>query len=239
MNIPDIRIGTAGWSIPSRLMPLFPAAGTHLERYAQRFGVVEINSSFYRPHRPESYERWAASVPAAFRFSVKLPKSITHDARLHETEGLVERFAGDVAGLGEKLGAILIQLPPSLIFDLDVARRFALVCRKSFAVPLALEPRHPSWFEADADRFLVSERIARVAADPARVPSAATPGGWRGFSYFRLHGSPQVYRSPYADRLPQIAAQLRAEEVECWCIFDNTTSMAAIPDAVGLCSILT
>jgi len=72
-----IRIGCAGWSIPSRHAPLFGDGDSHLARYATRFDVAEINSTFYRPHQPRTFERWAASVPASFRFSVKLPRAIT------------------------------------------------------------------------------------------------------------------------------------------------------------------
>jgi hypothetical protein len=77
-----VRIGTAGWSIPTEHAAPFPALGSHLERYAAVFDAVEINSSFYRPHRPATYERWAASVPEGFRFAVKVPKAITHERRL-------------------------------------------------------------------------------------------------------------------------------------------------------------
>jgi uncharacterized protein YecE (DUF72 family) len=71
-----IRIGCAGWSLPRVEQERFPAAGSHLERYASVFDAVEINSSFHRPHRPATYARWAAAVPSSFRFSVKLPKTI-------------------------------------------------------------------------------------------------------------------------------------------------------------------
>ena len=70
-------IGTAGWSIPAQHATAFPSSGSHLDRYSHRFLAVEINSSFYRPHRPGTYQRWAATVPAAFRFAVKMPKIIT------------------------------------------------------------------------------------------------------------------------------------------------------------------
>ena len=77
-----IQVGCAGWSVPRATWPEFPDAGTHLQRYAARFNAVEINSSFYRPHQTATYARWAASVPDPFRFSVKLPKTITHQQRL-------------------------------------------------------------------------------------------------------------------------------------------------------------
>ena len=69
-----LRVGCAGWAIPSQHAHAFPAQGTHLERYAQRFTGVEVNSSFYRSHRPTTYARWAASVPDPFQFAVKMPK---------------------------------------------------------------------------------------------------------------------------------------------------------------------
>ena len=88
-----VRVGTAGWSIPAGTRDRFPATGTLLERYAQRLSVAEINTSFYRPHRRTTYEKWAASVPADFRFSVKLPKAITHKRKLLHCSDLIERFA--------------------------------------------------------------------------------------------------------------------------------------------------
>jgi len=95
-----------------------------LARYATRFSVVEINSSFYRPHQQRTYERWAASVPAAFRFSVKLPKAISHEAALRGCGPALDRFLEETAGLGRKLGGVLLQLPPSHAFDARVAAGF-------------------------------------------------------------------------------------------------------------------
>jgi len=76
-----MRIGTAGWSISREAAAAFPGEGRHLERYGRVLGCAEINSSFHRSHRVEVYQRWAAQTPPGFRFSVKLPRSISHDAR--------------------------------------------------------------------------------------------------------------------------------------------------------------
>jgi uncharacterized protein YecE (DUF72 family) len=104
---------------------------------------------------------------------------------------------------------------------------------------IACEPRHPSWFEAGADALLERRGVARVAADPARVPAAATPGGWRGLAYFRLHGSPVMYRSSYRDgRLEAYADQLGEAGANGWCIFDNTASSEATGDALALTTLL-
>ena len=118
------RVGVAGWSIPSALAEQFPLVGTHLERYGSRFSAVEINSSFYRSHRRATYERWAASVPSGFQFAVKLPKTITHERRLIDCGMLIERFAEETSGLGEKRGPILVQLPPSFSYDGETAEQF-------------------------------------------------------------------------------------------------------------------
>lgn len=121
---PNIRIGTAGWSVPKEHAAAFPAEGSHLGRYAQVFRAVEINSSFYRPHRRTTYERWADSVPETFRFAVKVPKAVTHEHRLRTTGELLFQFLSAVDGLGSKLGPLLVQLPPSLGFEPGVADRF-------------------------------------------------------------------------------------------------------------------
>ena len=88
-----VRVGAAGWLIPAGTRDKFPAAGTLLERSSQRLSVVKINASFYRPHRHTTYKKWPASVPADFRFSVKLPKAITHERKLLHCSDLIERFA--------------------------------------------------------------------------------------------------------------------------------------------------
>ncbi len=237
-NPQGIFIGCAGWSVPREHAARFPTAGSHLERYAARFNAVEINSSFYRPHRPATYARWAASVPDDFRFAVKVPRTITHEHRLAGALDLLERFLGEVTALGEKLGPLLVQLPPGLPFRAGTARTFFTALRRRFAGTVVCEPRHPTWFGAPADRLLVDARVARVAADPAPVPAAGEPGGWTGHEYYRLHGSPQMYYSSYTPEfLDAVAGALRraaARSVPAWCIFDNTALGAATADALAL-----
>src|ERR1700754_3264244 len=119
-----VRIGTAGWSVPSRYAAMVPTDGSHLERYARCLNAVEINSSFYRPHQRKTYERWAQSTPAGFNFSVKIPKAITHEQRLRDCGAWLDRFSSEVSGLGGKLGVLLVQLPPKLAFDRQLTDRF-------------------------------------------------------------------------------------------------------------------
>ncbi len=233
-----IYIGTAGWSIPRAEQPRFPPGETLLARYAAVLPAVEINSTFHRTHRASTFERWAASVPRAFRFSVKVPSTITHDQRFRHSAALLKAFLTHLAPLGSRLGCLLVQLPPSLAFDARVARAFFTVVRKQFDRGVALEPRHASWFADRADRLLNEFEVARVAADPPRGEGDGEPGGWRGLAYFRLHGSPRMYYSSYEDDFLDALAEkllaLRRRRVPTWCIFDNTTLGAATANALCL-----
>ena len=126
----NIHIGTAGWTLPKQHAHHFAAEGSHLERHASMLNCVEINSSFYRPHMLKTWQRWAASTPANYRFSVKLPKTITHTAKLNNTGALLQVFLDQVQGLGKKLGPLLVQLPPSLAFDEATAHDFFTTLRE-------------------------------------------------------------------------------------------------------------
>lgn len=224
----SVSIGIAGWSLPGPDRELFPpaTAGSNLARYAAVFDAVEINSSFYRPHRPETYARWADSVPGHFRFAVKLPRSITHDKRLHAIDGELDRFAAEAGTLGPKLGWVLVQTPPSLHCDPAAAEAlFTGLHARLPAAQLACEARHDSWFSDQSSALLQQLDVTRVIADPP----AGTPGPYIATTphanYVRLHGSPQVYRTPYEpERLAKVAAWLGTQPGQALVIFDNTMS---------------
>lgn len=235
---PRALVGCAGWTLPRDVQGAFAAEGSHLERYAGRFPAVEINSSFHRPHRPATYARWAQSVPAGFRFCAKLPKTITHQRKLVGADDALAAFLAEAGALGEKLACLLVQLPPSLAFDAEVAARFFTALAARTDVAAVCEPRHPTWFTAEADGLLRAFRVSRVAADPARVPAAAEAGGWRDIVYYRLHGSPRIYSSAYdPEYLDALAARIRGDRAagrQVWCIFDNTAAGAAARNALDL-----
>lgn len=237
------KIGCAGWSIPSRYAMHFGPGDSLLARYATRFDVVEINSSFYRPHQRTTYARWAATVPANFRFSVKLPRTISHDSGLVGVGPLLDRFLDEVGGLGRTLGALLLQLPPSLALDTRRAGSFFRVLRRRTPVPVVCEPRHASWFSTQADALLQRHAITRAAVDPSRVAAAALPGGAQGWHYWRWHGSPRMYYSDYSDTaLAQLATQVAQQPGQAqapWVIFDNTAHGFAIANALRLKEIVT
>jgi uncharacterized protein YecE (DUF72 family) len=235
---PALFVGCAGWSIPAALASRFPDGNSHLERYAQRFNSVEINSSFYRPHLPATYRRWANSVPAGFRFTVKMPRAISHEARLRVCEPALQNFLGQVDELGEKLGCLLLQLPPSLVYTPSEALPFFDQLARLHQGMVACEPRHSSWFQPAVDRALRERGIARVAADPARHPRAAVPAGDSRLQYFRLHGAPRIYYDSYSDTaLRRIERRLRRPDrrgAQRWCIFDNTALGHAAANGLDL-----
>ncbi|UOB26217.1 DUF72 domain-containing protein [Pseudomonas orientalis] len=228
-----LYVGCAGWSLPREHWPAFDEQGTHLQRYASRFNAVEINSSFYRPHLPKTYERWRESVPVGFRFSVKVPKRITHELRLQECETALDEFLAQCLQLDDKLGCLLVQLPPSLSYEPLIARAFFEALRQRFAGTVVLEPRHASWLAAGS--LLQAFEIGWVTADPAVI----APGdAWHGVRYWRLHGSPRIYHSAYGHERVQAYAQVLGQSIEegipTWCIFDNTASGHAVADALDL-----
>jgi uncharacterized protein YecE (DUF72 family) len=232
-----LLVGCAGWSIARQAAPAFTAEGSHLHRYAQVFGAVEINSSFYRPHQAKTYARWAASVPDDFSFSVKLPRTITHDAKLVDIAAPLELFARQVDGLGDKLGCVLVQLPPKLGFEAPVADAFFARLQGALGCAIACEARNPAWFGEEATALLRAHGVTRVIADPAKgqegphVPTTAN-------IYVRLHGSPRIYYSSYApEYLAQLARDIQAHAAagrSVWLIFDNTAAGAAVADALVL-----
>lgn len=229
----NLIVGCAGWNVPRDDAPRFPAEGSHLERYAAVFDGVEINSSFYRPHQPKTYARWAACTPPHFRFAVKLPRTITHEARLKDVEPLVAQFAAEAGALGEKLGVVLVQLPPSLMLDAGAAGALFDLLRASFGCALACEARHATWFTEAATQLLTDAGITRVLADPVVgyegpfVPTAP-------LAYVRLHGSPRIYYSRYTPQQIADAYAWLAQQQTAWCILDNTAAGASVPNALEL-----
>jgi uncharacterized protein YecE (DUF72 family) len=227
-------VGTAGWSIPFASADRCLSEGTHLQRYSRVFSCAEINSSFHRPHRVTTYEKWAGSTPPEFRFAVKVPRTITHEGQLRRARSLLERFLVETSGLGYKRGPLLVQLPPSLGFDARVAGKFFELVRADYEGFVVCEPRHETWFSARAEALLLRFNVGRVAADPPPAAGADVPGGWTGIVYYRLHGAPRKYWSKYtSDYLGALgrAVQSVPPSVDAWCVFDNTASGAALENA--------
>lgn len=234
-----VHIGTAGWQLPKELATGVSGA-SQLERYARLFNCVEINTTFYRPHMQNTFERWASSVPNDFRFAVKVSKVVTHEQRLTRVKELKE-FVQMVSALGDRLGPLLIQLPPSLAFSLQ-AGEVLLALREFHDGAVVLEPRHSSWKGKEPEALLNEARIGRVAADPPMLSDHLEAGGYEGTVYFRLHGSPRMYWSSYDEVfLHRVRDRMRMaakNASDVWVIFDNTAAGAAVPNAMRLRALL-
>lgn len=238
MTTGSIYIGCAGWNIPANQKSNFPESGSHIERYAARLPAVEINSSFYKTHLDKTYIRWRETVPNDFRFSAKLPKTITHAHRLKNTESLLDTFLQGATQLKQKLGCLLIQLPPSLVFiEADVVS-FLNNLKQRYDGNLVLEARHKSWFTSEVNHLMFTYQIAQAAADPSVCEVDGDPRGWSEFIYYRWHGSPEIYKSRYgSEQIKALAIKLKQyarEGKNIWCIFDNTTYGAAYANAFEL-----
>ena len=151
---------------------------------------------------------------------------------------IVKSFAAETAGLGSKRGTWLIQLPPKRAVDEKSIDSFVDFVKGCSDATVAIEQRNAPWFTEEGESRLIERRVARVAADPARVPGSGEPGGWRGLAYFRWHGSPRMYYSDY-DRQALFSLGRRLESArlwgaETWCIFDNTAAGAALGNALEI-----
>jgi uncharacterized protein YecE (DUF72 family) len=159
-----IRVGLLGWSNPPGKRAEREAGRSHLAYYAANFNCVEINSSFYRTHQVATYSRWRDETPGKFRFSVKMPRSITHESHLKRCSAEVARFFDDIAALQPKLAAVLVQLPPSLEYDGRSIRAFFRSAPSLRGTRVVCEPRHDSWFTSAAEKALHELGVSRVGA---------------------------------------------------------------------------
>ena len=227
-------VATAAWSIPKAVAERFAAEGSGLSRYASLFKGVEVNSTFYRRHKPSTFARWAESVPEDFRFAVKIPKEITHLRAMRDIGPSFETFLEDISPLADRRGPLLCQLPPSLAFAPAEMEAALATMRKADSGRIVIEVRHGSWASPSATALLERYAMDRVLADPALVWSradfAAPP------CYIRLHGKPKVYYSSYTQEEIRDFARLLAPD--SWCVFDNTASGAAIENALTMLELV-
>jgi uncharacterized protein YecE (DUF72 family) len=241
-----VRVGTSGWAYPEWRGEYYPP-GTRqqLEYLADRLSTVEVNGSFYRLQRPETYRSWYQRTPVDFVFAVKGHRYLTHRRRLREPiEPMANFLASGVLELGTKLGPLLWQLPANLAFDAFVVRDFlaALPTAAPSGRPLrhAVEPRHQSFRDPLFADLLREHGVALVAADTAgKFPYFAEQTA--DFGYVRLHGDTELYVSAYGDAaLATWADRIRAlaEQGDVYVYFDNTAKSAAPRDAERLVALL-
>jgi uncharacterized protein YecE (DUF72 family) len=234
-----IYIGTSGWNYEHWKEIFYPPdcpKSKWLEFYAQHYGTVELNASFYRLPKPQTFDNWRTRTPDNFLWTVKANKYITHIKRIQDIEEPLGRFFGSVELLKEKLGPILFQLPPSLSFSEEVLSRFCRQLKENYLY--ALEVRHASWAQKKAIDILRDHNIALCISDTAgRYPyieeNTAT------FNYIRLHGSEKLYVSEYTEEeLNECARKIRNWSKDAYLYFDNDYGGYAIKNAKRLKEIL-
>jgi uncharacterized protein YecE (DUF72 family) len=191
----QIRIGTSGYSYKEWKGSFYPedlAQSRMLAYYGERFPTVEINNTFYRMPAAKTLLAWAGEVPASFRFVLKASQRITHQKRLKEAGDAVEYFMRTAGELGDKLGPVLVQLPPNL--KKDVPRLVDFLALVPADRRVAIEFRHESWFEDEVYAALRARNAAFVIAESEAlaVPLVAT-ADW---GYLRLrrqdYGEPEL-----------------------------------------------
>lgn len=195
-----VRIGTSGWSYDHWKDVLYerglPAA-ERLSRYAREFDTVELNASFYRWPRDTAFESWRDRLPLGFSLSVKAPRGLTHGRRLRSPEQWVERITRAWDVLGDRRGAVLVQLHPALERDDTLLNHF-LDCMPS-RVRLAIEFRHPSWNDEDVYELLRCHGAAYVVMSGTGMPCVLRATA--ELVYVRLHGPDDaaLYAGSYRD----------------------------------------
>ncbi len=232
-----IHTGTSGWSYKHWKGVFYPEDlpdRKMLGHYFGSFRTVEINSSFYRLPLQRTFEKWRDSAPEDFVFAVKASRYITHVKRLRDCGQAVENFFERAAGLGEKLGPVLFQLPPGFGPDIEKLDEFLGVLPPGRRV--AFEFRHPGWFAPEVYSLLAQRRAAFCVYELAGRLSPAEITA--DFVYVRLHGPGGAYRGSYsgevlsgwAERFSAWAGEGR----DIYCYFDNDEKGFAVLNAIEL-----
>lgn len=232
-----LRIGTSGWAYRHWLGRLYPrnmGSQGMLSHFAARFPTVEVDSTYYRLPSERILEGWRDGTPPGFRFTIKSPGAITHDARLVSVEEETAEFLDRAAHLGEKLGVILFQFPPGFHADLGLMRDFLAILPRG--PRYAVELRHRSWFERDTYALLRRHNVAFVVHDHNEKGSPIVTTA--SHAYLRLHGPTGRYRGLYgAETLFQWAELVREwlrDGLEVWCYLNNDERGKSVQNALEL-----
>lgn len=186
--VSGLYLGTSGWSYEDWEGSVYPprtAAGVRLSEYVKQYATVEIDSTFYGTPRRRTVERWRDIAPDGFLFAAKFPREITHDRSLVDCESPARTFVDTMDSLGDRLGPLLIQLPPSFTVDGMVAlKKFLAALPKDYRY--AVEIRHRSWLKSDLPNVLRDHGVALTLIDYPGMPRISTATA--DFSYVRWLG---------------------------------------------------
>jgi uncharacterized protein YecE (DUF72 family) len=240
-----VLVGTSGWQYRDWRGALYPPGLPQrrwLEHYAGQYSTVENNGSFYRLPSPETFADWRARTPQGFLMALKASRYLTHVRRLHDPAEPVRRLLSAASALGDRLGPVLLQLPPDLRADpggLDACLgEFAAY--PGLSARVAVEPRHESWWAEEVREVLSRHHAALCWAD--RLGRPVTPL-WRtaDWGYLRLHEgaaqpSPRYGRSALCSWVRRIA-ETWPDEADVFTFFNNDSGAAAVHDAAALAAI--
>ena len=246
-----VLVGTSGWQYRDWRGVLYPAGLAErdwLEHYAVRYGTVENNGTFYRLPAPDTFAGWRAKTPDGFVMTVKASRYLTHVRRLRDPAEPVERLMRAAAGLGDRLGPLLLQLPPNLRADAGALD----ACLAQFArfpdgrdsrrrVRVAVEFRHESWCTTETRQLLARHNAALCWAD--RLGRPVTPL-WRtaDWGYLRFHeGAAQPWPRYGAGALRswvERTGEAWPGDADVFVYFNNDQHAAALYDAAAFASLV-
>jgi uncharacterized protein YecE (DUF72 family) len=240
-----IHIGTSGWSYKHWRNIYYPArlASTKwLSFYAQTYHATEINGSFYRLPSEETAIKWTQMVPKDFWFCVKMSRYLTHMKKLHDPEESLERFFTVFEHMKKMMGPILVQLPPSLKFNYDLAAYFYDLLKKKYRhYDFVMEVRHPTWMEEDSFTLMTKHDIGFVISQSGKEFPYSEMITAKNI-YVRFHGPKELYASSYSDEmLKEFAMKFRKwvkEGHEVWAFFNNDIHGYAVEDAKRLMALV-
>jgi len=246
-----IYIGTSGWHYTDWTKLFYPSDVTgyrELTFHATYFNTVENNSSFYRIASETTYKTWDRMTPPGYKFSIKLNKLMTHTHRLELTKEVIEKVRYILATtqvLGEKLGAVLIQLPASFHYDIAKLETFLAfftkeVRRYAHSFDIAIELRNKYWFTGDLYALLKKYNVALVAGQSSRWPEMRQITA--DIAYIRMHGPEKLFASSYSsDQLAEWAKYIRtmpASVKRVYVYFNNDFHGYALENAQALKKLL-
>ncbi|WP_428329552.1 DUF72 domain-containing protein [Mucilaginibacter sp.] len=206
--------------------------------YCEHFKTLELNVTFYRFPQLSFLQNWYQKSPPDFRFSVKAPRAITHYKKFNDTADLITSFYDIINnGLQEKLGPVLFQLPPSFHYDEEKLEKIINSLNPSFKN--VVELRHASWWCNEVYEKLAKHNITFCGMSHPTLPDAVIQN--TDTVYYRFHGVPTLYRSPYShDFLQQIVNAIKdnIHTKEAWCYFNNDYDAVAIANAKDMMGMI-
>lgn len=233
------RLGTSGWSYEGwkgRFYPEDIPQKSWLPYYAQHFNTVEINMTFYRFPKPETLKGWQEKVPQGFKFTLKANRQITHLKRIKGVKSEVRYFYILADSLGDKLGCILFQLPPSLTLDMDLLQEFLQTLTPYYRN--VIEFRHESWYREEVYQLLKVNNAIFCMVSSTKVPKTVIET--TKTCYFRFHGLTGGYRYSYPEQELEWWAKIIKETAaeECYVYFNNDYHAHAVHNCQTLGKIL-